>query len=430
MKESTFKLVEVLLRTSNCTSVEALQNYDAVFIKLIITMKTISGAILRILREMISSFSRCNRFRPIHTFAALAIISSIIHLGKSSAFLRDACLGNGNSRGLSRRHTTGRNGEIRYPILSSSPIDHSYMALDLYESSSSGLSTASRESSSEPAKAYNHTMAILTFPSTFEVSRHKIPLLYSLINKFVVCIFYFFPPLLTFAFFPESSIDRIANEAILEKAIKHTTGTLSVVLRCRDQEPHRTPLSDLNAFVGETYSFCWDLVIESVVDNGLLDEAGNIPLLDLVVYAQSLPNAAPEQWIYQRPDLECICGADEMMGWYSSSYDSSSTSKRFIDQQGSGLGGLKAHCDAVNADRMSRGLRRVESLGVILPQGGKPHPDVVFLEDDLLGKNPSEYQTDSTRLVLNKVSCHMTSNTHTSSEEKSQFHFFTPLFLG
>lgn len=220
----------------------------------------------------------------------------------------------------------------------------------------------------------------------------------------LISSFFLILPLPTFKLYPESSIDRIANEAILEKAIKHTSGTVSVVLRCRDQEPHRTPLSDLNSFVGETYSFCWDLVIESMVDNGALDQSGNIPLLDLIVYAQSLPNAAPEQWLHQRPDLECICGADEMMGWYSSSYDSASTSKRFIDQPGAGRGGLKAHCDAVNADRISRGLRRVESLGVILPQGGKPHPDVVFLEDEILRKDRSKLHRDSDGLVLDKVS--------------------------
>jgi hypothetical protein len=203
----------------------------------------------------------------------------------------------------------------------------------------------------------------------------------------------------------ESSIDRIANEAILEEAIKYTTGTLSVVLRCRDQQPHRTPLSDLNSFVGETYSFCWDLVLESVVDHGSLDEAGKIPLLDVVVYAQSLPNAAPEQWLYHRPDLECICGTDEMMGWYSSAYDSSSTN-RFIDEPGAGKGGLKAHCDAVNSDRINRGLRRVESMSVSLPQGGKHHPDVVFLEDDPLRQKPGEIQRESAGLLPEKVSYH------------------------
>ena len=204
-------------------------------------------------------------------------------------------------------------------------------------------------------------------------------------------------------------MDRIANEAILEEAIKATRGTLSVVLRCRDKLSHRTPLSDLNSFIGETYSFCWDLVLEKVVaEEQTLDGKGNIPLLDVVVYPQSLPNAAPEKWLYHRPNLECICGTDDMMGWHSVSLGA--VGSQFIDQPGAGKGGLQAHCDAVNADRKQRGLKNVEPLNVSLPLGGKPHPDVLFLEDDL-GKDKTDNVVGlSEGQRLEKVSKHSVDN--------------------
>lgn len=198
----------------------------------------------------------------------------------------------------------------------------------------------------------------------------------------------------------ESSIDRIVNEAILQEAIKITTGSLGVVLRCRDHLPHRTPLSDLNAFVGETYSFCWDLVLEKVIEQGALDDNGNIALLDVIVYAQSLPNAAPEQWLYHRPNLQCICGTDHDW-WHSVTFGSSA--KPFIEKPGAGKGDLQAHCDAVNADRLDRGLKMVEPLVVSLPQAGKPHPDVMFLEDDYSQPASCQIKSESIENLLEKV---------------------------
>ena len=46
---------------------------------------------------------------------------------------------------------------------------------------------------------------------------------------------------------------------------------------------------------------------------------GGGALLDVIVYPQNLPNAAPESWIVLRPDLECICSHDTLTGWSSSS---------------------------------------------------------------------------------------------------------------
>jgi hypothetical protein len=116
---------------------------------------------------MISSFLRWYRSGNIPSLATLAITGVFFRLRYSSAFIRDASAGDYNSRGLFRN--TRSNRDIELPHLRSSPIDHSFMALDLYESSSSSLSAVSRESMSVvPVKAYNHTLAILTFPSTFK----------------------------------------------------------------------------------------------------------------------------------------------------------------------------------------------------------------------------------------------------------------------
>ena len=47
-------------------------------------------------------------------------------------------------------------------------------------------------------------------------------------------------------------------------------------------------------------------------------------LLNVVIYPQNLPNAAPETWITHRPDLECICSHSSIIGWSSTTSHGSS----------------------------------------------------------------------------------------------------------
>jgi len=106
-------------------------------------------------------------------------------------------------------------------------------------------------------------------------------------------------------------------------------------------------------------------------------------LLDVVVYPQNLPNAAPEQWINHRPDLECICSHDSIIGWISSASTEGSGS-RYQDVEGSGCGGLESHVAAVNADRGGRGMEKVQSLPVEKwPEVCRnDDEDVIFLEGE------------------------------------------------
>ncbi len=177
---------------------------------------------------------------------------------------------------------------------------------------------------------------------------------------------------------PQTSIDRIANEAILETCMKHTSDKLSVVLRCPD---NKTPkLNELRGYVGEIYSMAWDAVLDVDV-NPSKDE-----LLNVVIYPQNLPNAAPEAWITHRPDLECICSHSSIIGWVSNT--SCGSGKFFESVEGSGIGGLESHVDAVNIDRKSRGLSDVVGLEVenwpevCINKVTGEDDNVVFLEDD------------------------------------------------
>jgi len=97
--------------------------------------------------------------------------------------------------------------------------------------------------------------------------------------------------------------------------------------------------------------------------------------------------------MYHRPDLDCICSHDTITGWVS--LNRGGTGEQFSTIQGSGVGGLAAHVQAVNIDRRSRGLQRVD----ILPVENWPsicdyvanasldksfsNSQVVFLEDDI-----------------------------------------------
>jgi len=189
---------------------------------------------------------------------------------------------------------------------------------------------------------------------------------------------------------PQTSRDRIANEAILETCVKHTKQKVSIVLRCQDSNTRPNPkLNDLRGYVGEIYSLVWDSVLG-------LDKPLSSELLDVIVYPQNLPNAAPEQWLHHRPDLECICSHDSIIGWISASTEGSGS--RYQDVEGSGCGGLESHVAAVNVDRRGRGMDKVQSLPVEKwPEvcvnddhdGIHNNGDVIFLEDEEEDSTPS-----------------------------------------
>lgn len=174
---------------------------------------------------------------------------------------------------------------------------------------------------------------------------------------------------------PYSSIDRIANEAILNTAVAHTTGKLSVVLRCEGKDA--PSLSSLRRYVGEVYSMLWDVAMAT----------GNPDFLDVVVYPQNLPNAAPEQWVNHLPDLDCVCSHDSICGWVSQS--ATGRGLQFRDKEGDGMGGLDDHVVALNADRAQRKMRPVTALHVSpWPTGAsaelQQEYNVAFLDDDVL----------------------------------------------
>lgn len=194
--------------------------------------------------------------------------------------------------------------------------------------------TRSTQSQTTTIKTYKHTLAILTLPT--------------------------------------KSTDRIANEAILSTCMAHTTDKLSIVLRCRDDvTPH---LHDLRGYVGEIYSLAWDVVLN-------LKQPQSGELLNVIVYPHNLPNAAAEAWITHRDDLECICSHDSIIGWETT--QSMGSGREYDKIKGSGLGGLDQFVEAVNGDRMVRGLKHVVSLHVDdWPRAIWTDENVVFLEDE------------------------------------------------
>ena len=190
-----------------------------------------------------------------------------------------------------------------------------------------------------------------------------------------------------------------------------TSHRVSVVLRGTDYQRQPT-LSQLRSYVGEIYSAAWDCTLgfdrdehaddDDVLDIGSDDNGSNEGgvgtaggggilasrrggiLLDVIVYPQNLPNAAPEGWIALRPDLDCICSHDTLLGW--SATGGSGTGAARLDVDGQGVGGLVDHVEAVNADRIYRGLEPVEALEVDpWPVGADVQDDqsVVFLEDSM-----------------------------------------------
>jgi len=188
---------------------------------------------------------------------------------------------------------------------------------------------------------------------------------------------------------PQTSTDRIANEAILETCMKHTTDKLSIVLRCPDNKSsHSQPkLNELRRYVGEIYSMAWDAVVTNTNSDNQQQHQHD-ELLNVIVYPQNLPNAAPETWITHRPDLQCICSHSSIIGWVSNT-SMESSGKIFMNIEGSGVGGLESHVNAVNGDRRSRGLDPVVTLEVddwpeVCMSGVRGIDDnVMFLEDDV-----------------------------------------------
>lgn len=178
---------------------------------------------------------------------------------------------------------------------------------------------------------------------------------------------------------PQTSLDKIANEAILETSLTHTH-KLSVVLRESDALSSTHSIYSLRKYVGEVYSTLWDCAM------------GQGELMDVVVYPQNLPNAAPEQWIHHLEDLQVVCSHDSICGWMSTRAGGSG-----VKFQGTGgSGGLDAHVAAINVDRQNRGLSPVEALHVDpWPQGASMEfcdaNHVMFLDDDAMGSmTPNE----------------------------------------
>ena len=186
---------------------------------------------------------------------------------------------------------------------------------------------------------------------------------------------------------PVTSRDRIANEAILETAMRHLqlqeeeenescASKLSVVLRCRDDDDDdgaktKPTLAQLRGYVGEVYSMAWDCALG--LDDKRLPRAR--ALIDVIVYPTGLPNLPPEDWLHHRPDLTNVCSHDSMVGWTTiASYKD--------DNQVSGGGGLQAHVEAINYDRSSRSLPPVQMLPVDNWPLSGDSDEVVFLEDE------------------------------------------------
>lgn len=181
---------------------------------------------------------------------------------------------------------------------------------------------------------------------------------------------------------PSTSLDKIANEAILQ-TILQKTWKLSVYLKSTDDNDNENnnnnkqpSLSSLRRYIGEIYSTLWDFCSESE------------ELEDVVVYAQNLPNCAPEQWIHHLDDLDCICSHDTIVGWEPEETYGRGTviMESFSDVA---KGGLDEHVNAVNDDRISRNLNPVVPLHVNhWPAGASQRfnddHNVVFLDDDAL----------------------------------------------
>ena len=191
---------------------------------------------------------------------------------------------------------------------------------------------------------------------------------------------------------PYTSMDRIANEAILETVLP-TTRKLSVVLRC---EGARSPqMATLRRYVGEIYSQLWDCALAA--DTTDETEQINPDLPDVVVYPQNLPNLPPESWIDIAPDLDAVCSHDFITGWTSESMGSG-IGKRYEGMSGNGVGGLEEHVAALNSERRQRNLSPVTALHVttgLYPNSIVLDDDqIVFLDDDDDEEKPNKEENN------------------------------------
>ena len=185
---------------------------------------------------------------------------------------------------------------------------------------------------------------------------------------------------------PESSIDRITNEAVIETVLP-TTQKLSVVLRCQRGVVPTT--AALRRYVGEIYSQLWDVALSADGVNAIQ----NPDLPNVIVYPQNLPNAAPESWIDIASDLDCICSHDSTVGWTSviattttpSTNAAATRGARFERISGNGMGGLDEHVANVNRERQQRNLQPVQALHVdnlTILEDAAASSYVTFLDDD------------------------------------------------
>lgn len=189
---------------------------------------------------------------------------------------------------------------------------------------------------------------------------------------------------------PYTSLDRIANEAILETALQQRTSKLSIVLRSDDVHASSHSIASLRKYVGEVYSALWDCEMGS--------EHPEI-VLDAVVYVQNLPNAAPEQWIHHVADLDYIVSHDSICGWTSEG--SGGRGSQYQDTDG--VGGLHSYVSAINADRASRNLSPVAAVPVDpWPNGASmsflKENNVHYLDDDAIEMDSSSEEESSSFL--------------------------------
>lgn len=184
---------------------------------------------------------------------------------------------------------------------------------------------------------------------------------------------------------PTTSIQRISNESILSTCMRQTTSKLSIILRCQDGI--RPQLSDLRSYVGEIYSLAWDVVLN------LNEQVQSSDLLNVLIYPQNLPNTASEGWILNRDDLECICSHDSFIGWVST--ESMGHGRAFDTIEGSGMGGLDQFVEAVNDDRVSRGLKKVVALQAEnWPDAILTDENVTFMDDGVICRVQSDQAND------------------------------------
>lgn len=174
---------------------------------------------------------------------------------------------------------------------------------------------------------------------------------------------------------PVTSVDRIANEAVLQTILPKTKDKLSVVLRPSAAPPS---LARLRRYMGEIYSQLWDVCTEEVHD-----------FLDVCVYPANCPNTAPEALLDIQGDLQAVCAHDGI-GWESQFAQGRGLEYQYAE----GMGGLQAHVQALNRERIIRDLMPVQAVpvenwnsftyasGEVIFVDDDPEEDMPFEEDE------------------------------------------------